>query len=308
LASKNLNLYQKKAMQKLFIVLISIIFFQSKTNAQSADLKSLGYIVLDSTKGASLYKKNLEFNGLNSIIILQVIDIQQVKIEQLASIPHGGVQPEGLYLNQKNLSKSPFFKMYAYQNAIKQAQKRFEKKMWGLMNAAFFEQYGDSTQIAFPLKINGKIVTTGSSPYGPQRNPKKEYYKNTTLKALVWNETTVSIENYNTETGEPLTDQKIKNALVSYDYKDHPAKALYGDTPNRYHVLGTKNNHLYMLTVDKTSLENAAQQLRALGISGDIMTIDGGVSVFIFNQKKGVLALPSNKEKKLPHYLVFVKK
>jgi hypothetical protein len=198
--------------------------------------------------------------------------------------------------------------MYGYQNAIKQAQKKFDKKLWGLMNAAFFEQYGDSTQIAFPLKINGKFLTSGSSPYGPQKNPKKDYYKTTTLKALVWNETMITIKDYSTKTGVPLSDPDVKNAVVSYDYKDHPAKALYNDTPNRYHVLGTKNNQLYMLTVDKMSLENAAQQLRNLGVESDIMTIDGGVSVFIFNQKKGVLELPSNLEKQLPHYLVFVKK
>jgi hypothetical protein len=295
-------------MQKFFVLSILILFFLSEIEAQSKEMEAQGYAVLDSTKGAILYKKSLKSKGTNATIFLQVIDIQQVKIEHIASTPHGGVQPEGLYLNQKKLSKSPFFKMYAYEDAIKQSQKKFEKTLWGLMNAAFFEQYGDSTQIAFPLKINGKIVTTGSSPYGPQKNPKKDYYKNTTLKALVWNETTINIENYNTDTGEPLTGEKYKNAVVSYDYNDHPAKALYGDTPNRYHVLGTKNNHLYMLTVDKTSLETAAQQLRVLGIDGDIMTIDGGVSVFIFNQKKGILALPSNKEKKVPHYLFFLKK
>lgn len=295
-------------MQKRFILFIFSILFQTKIIAQYAEIKASGFIVLDSAKGASLYKKSIKTNGENTNCFLQVIDIQQVRIEQLASTPHTGQQPEGLYLDKKELSRSPFFKMYAYESAIKQAQKKFEKKVWGLMNAAFFEQYGDSTQIAFPLKINSKIVTTGSSPYGPQKNPKKEYYKTTTLRALIWNDTMITIKNYNTETGSPLTETQVKNAIVSYDYKDHPAKALYGDTPNRYHVLGTKNNQLYMLTVDKTSLENAAQQLRNIGISSDIMTIDGGVSVFIFNQKKGVLALPSNKEKKLPHYFVFVKK
>jgi hypothetical protein len=295
-------------MRKFIFFLIFIVVLKADLGAQFTEIKASGFIVLDSVKGASLYKKSIKTNGESTDYFLQIIDIQQVRIEQLASTPHVGHQPEGLYLEKKELSRSPFFKMYAYENAIKQTQKRFEKKVWGLMNAAFFEQYGDSTQIAFPLKINGKIVTTGSSPYGPQKIPKKEYYKATTLRALVWNDTMITIKNYSTETGSPLTDGHVKNAIVSYDYKDHPAKALYGDTPNRYHVLGTKNNHLYMLTVDKTSLENAAQQLKTLGISSDIMTIDGGVSVFIFNQKKGILALPSNKEKKLPHYLVFVKK
>ena len=295
-------------MQKFIFFLISTLFFHPKINAQPAQPKALGYSVLDSIKGAILYKKNVKINESNCTIFLQVVDIQQVRIEQLASTPHEGAQPEGLYWDKKDASRSPFFKMYGYQNVIKNAQKKFEKKMWGLMNAAFFEQYGDSTQIAFPLKINGKIVTSGSSPFGPQKQPKKAYYKTTTLKALVWNGTTITIKDYSTQTGAPLTNSDVKNALVSYDYKDHPAKALYGDTPNRYHVLGAKNNHLYMLTVDKTSLENAAQQLRDFGIDGDIMTIDGGVSVFIFNQKKGILALPSNKEKQLPHYLVFVRK
>ena len=296
-------------MQKVICFLIFSNLFYPKTSAQNtAETKAFGYAVLDSTKGATLYKKSIKTNASNAEVYLQIVDIQQVSIEQLASKPHGGAQPEGIYCAEKELNRSPFFKMYAYQNAVKQARKKFDKKLWGVMNAAFFEQYGDSTQIAFPLKINGTFLTTGSSPFGPQKHPKKDYYKTTTLKALVWNETTISIKDYDTKTGAPLTNPDVKNALVSYDYRDHPAKALYADTPNRYHVLGTKNNHLYMLTVDKMSLENAAQQLRNLGIKGDIMTIDGGVSVFIFNQKKGVLELPSNVEKKLPHYLVFVKK
>jgi hypothetical protein len=295
-------------MLKYSLLIIFPLLFLNKTNAQTVEAKTLGYVKLDSIRGAIFYKKNQKINDSNCDIFLQIIDIQQVRIEQLASSPHSGKQPEGLYWENKELSHSPFFKMYAYQNAIKQAQKKFDKKLWGIMNAAFFEQYGDSTQIAFPLKINGKIVTSGSSPYGPQKHPKKEYYKTTTLKALVWNDKMITIKDYNTKSGEPLTDSDVKNALVSYDYKDHPAKALYGDTPNRYHVLGTKNNHLFMLTVDKSSLEDAAQELRNLGVEGDIMTIDGGVSVFIFNHKKGILEVPSNKEKQLPHYLVFVKK
>jgi hypothetical protein len=296
-------------MQKIIYCILFSTFFYVKTTAQSVtESSALGYAVLDSAKGAILYKKSIKKNKINTDIYLQVIDIQQVRIEQLASTPHGGVQPEGFYCDKKEFSRSPFFKMYAYQNAVKQAQKKFDKKLWGIMNAAFFEQYGDSTQIAFPLKINGKFLTSGNSPYGPQKNPKKDYYKTTTLKALIWNETTIAIKDYNTKTGVPLTDSDVKNAVVSYHYKDHPAKALYGDTPNRYHVFGTKNNHLYMLTVDKMSLENAANELRNLGVESDIMTIDGGVSVLIFNQKKGVLELPSNLEKKLPHYLVFVKK
>jgi hypothetical protein len=296
-------------MQKIIFLFIVISLFQPKIKAQTVtEIKTSGYILLDSLKGAILYKKSIKNKKINSDIYLQVIDIQQVRIEQLASTPHNGPQPEGLYCDKKEFSRSPYFKMYAYQNAVKQAQKKFDKNLWGLMNAAFFEQYGDSTQMAFPLKINGKFLTSGSSPFGPQKNPKKDYYKTTILKALVWNDNTIEIRDYNTKTGAPLTDLNVKNALVSYDYKDHPAKALYGDTPNRYHVLGTENNHLYMLTVNKMNLENAVQQLRDLGVKRDIMTIDGGVSVFIFNQKKGVLELPSNVEKKLPHYLVFVKK
>jgi hypothetical protein len=292
-----------------FTSLILLCFVvQTKIVAQLMNPQSLGYTLMDSIKGARLYKNNLLKEGISSVVFLQVIDIQQVKIEQLASKPLKGTQPEGFYLNQKGYSKSPFFRMKTYNSAIKEAQSNHKKGIWGIMNAAFFEQYGDSTQIAFPLKINGEVVTAGNSPYGPNQNPKHSYYKTITLKALIWNDSTISIQDYNTDSGFPLTDKNVKNALVSYNYKDHPALALYKDTPNRYHVLGTKNNHLFMMTVDKTSIETAAQLLRALGVEQDIMTVDGGVSVFIFNQKKGVLEIPSNKEKKLPHYLVFAKK
>jgi hypothetical protein len=296
-------------MQK-WITTLCVTFFllQNGLVSQTINATSLDYKVLDSIKGAILYKKNVKTREGEWSILLQVIDIQQVKVEHLASTPHEGNQPEGLYLADKKFSKSPYFKMYGYQNAIKQAEKKYSKNLWGLMNAAFFEQYGDSTQLAFPIKVNGIIQSSGSSPNGPQNAPKIAYYKNTTLKALVWNDTMVSIQNYNPKTGHPLTDNSVKNALVSYDYKDHPAIILRKDPANRYHVLGTIKNQLLILTVNQTSLEYAAQHLRTLGVKGFIMTIDGGVSVFIHNHKKGNLELPSNTEKKLPHYFAFVKK
>jgi hypothetical protein len=66
------------------------------------------------------------------------------------------------------------------------------------------------------------------------------------------------------------------------------------------------------MTVNRTTLDEAADLLRQLGVKGDIITIDGGSSTYLFNSGKGniILPQPANQEdnptfRKLPHYLGF---
>lgn len=64
------------------------------------------------------------------------------------------------------------------------------------------------------------------------------------------------------------------------------------------------------MTVNQTTLDEAAKLLRQLGVKGDIITVDGGRSTYLFNSKVGDIILPqlSNPQENptfrdLPHYL-----
>lgn len=66
------------------------------------------------------------------------------------------------------------------------------------------------------------------------------------------------------------------------------------------------------MTVNRATLAQAADLLRQLGVKGDIITIDGGSSTYLFNSQKGniILPQPANQKdnptfRKLPHYLGF---
>jgi hypothetical protein len=49
---------------------------------------------------------------------------------------------------------------------------------------------------------------------------------------VVKNDRHVEIADYDPKTGSPLNQMRVKNAIVSYEYKDHPAYLLGGDPPN----------------------------------------------------------------------------
>jgi hypothetical protein len=101
---------------------------------------------------------------------------------------------------------------------------------------------------------------------------------------------------------------------VSYAYQDHPAYVLAGDPMNRYHVLGVfhpdqrqQANRLLIATTNRATLKEAGNILRQFGVNGDLMTIDGGISTYLWTAKLGNLVLPQvaqgEKEAALPHYL-----
>jgi hypothetical protein len=177
-----------------------------------------------------------------------------------------------------------------------------------------FEDYQSSTRLSFPIKLNGKLITAGSSPYGPIQKPADPYYRNIQLKALAWNGYRAAIADYDPASGFPLNQTSVKNALVSYAYRDHPSYTLVGDPENRYHVLGVlnpddkkKSSRLLIATTNRATLENAATVLRQRGVKGDLMTIDGGISTYLWSAKSGDLILPQTASGEnvaaLPHYL-----
>lgn len=116
-----------------------------------------------------------------------------------------------------------------------------------------------------------------------------------------------------------MNRNRVKNAIVSYQYTDHPARILGKNQANRYQLIGRLDSDgikgdelLLIMTANRATLDETADLLRKLGVKGDIMTFDGGSSTYLFNSRKGNIILPQpvNQEdnptfRKLPHYLGF---
>jgi hypothetical protein len=120
------------------------------------------------------------------------------------------------------------------------------------------------------------------------------------LQALVWDDSGAYITDYDPANGAPLDQSSVKNAIVSYQYSDHPAKVLAQNQVNRYHVIGTldfdgiKGDELLLImTVNRATLDRAANLLRQLGVKDNIITIDGGSSTYLLNSRQGNIILPS---------------
>jgi hypothetical protein len=267
---------------------------------------------VDTRDGAELYKKELP-NGNRAY--LQVIDVQKMQIDQLIGEVDRMAVNKGLYYQGENKYYSPFFKTKLFSEVTGEYKKLYGSGVFSAINCSFFEQYQRNTQLSFPVKFNGQVITGGNSLYGPVKKPKDGRYKKVRLKALVWNDREAYITNYEPQTGKPLNQKEVQNAIVTYEYKHHPAKLLSKNPANRYHVIGTldkdgkKGNELLaIITVNEATLDVAAKLLREFGVKGDIVTIDGGASTYLFNPKIGEIMLPkSNKfaTRELPHYLGF---
>jgi hypothetical protein len=265
---------------------------------------------LFSTEGATLDKIPLE---QGNVVYLQTIDLHKMEIDQMVGdVERKGIK--GLYYPSKTNDSSPFFKRLTVSAVRAFYQTQHPSGMISIINASFFEDYKSSTRLSFPIKLNGTLITAGSSPYGPIQKPADPYYQTIQLRALTWDNAKATISNYNPISGYPLNQASIKNGLVSYVYQDHPAYALTGDPVNRYHVLGVlhpddvgKANRLLIATSNRATLKRAAEILRQKGVKGDIMTIDGGISTYLWNIKAGDLILPQvakgEKVPSLPHYL-----
>jgi hypothetical protein len=245
-------------------------------------------------------------------VYLQTLDLRQVMIEQLIGPADPNRGTKGFYYPSQDKFSSPFFPRQTA-TAIRHAYQQQPSGLFAILNAAFFEEYQRSTRLSFPIKHNGKVITAGSSPYGPIARPAAPYYRTVRLKALIWNRSGVTITDYVPSSGFPLTQPSVMNALVSYAYRDHPAYVLAGDPPNRYHVLGvvrqskrSQAQALLIATIERGTLAQAATVLRQQGVQGDLMTIDGGISTYLWSATAGDLVLPQpandEKESALPHY------
>ena len=267
---------------------------------------------VDTRDGAELYKKELP-NG--NLAYLQVINVQKMQIDQLIGEVDRMAFNKGLYYQGEKKYYSPFFKSKLFSEVTGEYKKLYGNGVFSVINCSFFEQYERSTQLSFPIKFNGQVITGGNGIYGPVKKPKDGQYKNVRLKALVWNDREAYITNYEPQTGKPLNQKEVQNAVVTYEYKHHPAKLISKNPANRYHVIGTldkdgrKGNELLaIITVNEATLDAAAKLMREFGVKGDIVTIDGGLSTYLFNPKIGEIMLPQSNNiatRELPHYLGF---
>ena len=290
------------------VVAITAIWTSQVTMAISS------YQAIDVKQDAGLYKKML---SSGNEAYLQVINLQKMQIDQILGTEESKGVNQGKYYRGEAKYNSPFFIRERFEEVQKKYQKLHKGKVFSIVNCAFFEEYKPSTQVSFPVKLNGKVVTAGSSPYGPVRKPATTYYRNIRLKALVWDDYGAYITDYNPTTGAPLNKPIVKNAIVTYAAIDHPAKVLGRNQVNRYHVIGTldkdgkKGDELVLiLTVNRATLDEASRQLRLLGVKSDIITIDGGSSTYLFNSRLGNIMLPFAADnssglaiRNLPHYL-----
>lgn len=296
----------------LFFLVVAITVIWTSKVATAISFSS--YQAVDVKDGAGLYKKQLS-NGNEAY--LQVINLQKMQIDQILGSQDGKGLGQGKYYRGEGKYNSPFLIRKSFEEVQKNYQNLHEGKVFSIINCAFFEEYKASTQLSFPLKLNSKLVTAGSSPYGPVRKPANKYYRNIRLKALVWDDNHVYITDYNPANGAPLNKPTVKNAIVTYVAKDHPAKVLGRDQINRYHVISTLDQDgkkgdelLLILTVNRATLDEASRQLRLLGVKSDIITIDGGSSTYLFNSRLGNIMLPFAAQdssglaiRNLPHYL-----
>lgn len=297
----------------VLLPLVSSLFIAQASNPLSS------YQPLHVIDGAALYKKDLN-NG--NAAYLQIINLQKMHVDQFI----GGVDNMGLaqgrYYKGEGRYYSPFFQNKLFPKVSEEYEKLYSSDIFTIINCSFFEQYESSTQLSFPIKLNGIIISGGSSPYGPIRQPKDKFYSKVRLKALVWDSQQAYITDYNPISGAPLNQKSVQNAIVTYQYSDHPAKVLAQNPANKYQLIGTLNKDgnkgdesLLVMTVNKATLDEAASLLRQLGVKGDIITVDGGTSTYLFNSQKGNIVLPqlSNQQANpsysvLPHYLGFRKK
>lgn len=225
-----------------------------------------------------------------------------------------GLAVNGLYYPNESDESSPFFQRLTVAAVCDRYQAQHPSGVFSIINASFFEDYESSTRLSFPIKVNGALVTAGSSPYGPIEEPADAYYRTVQLKALTWDDEKATISDYDPATGYPLNQPSVQNGLVSYAYQDHPAYVLAGDPVNRYHVIGIvsiddaeSTARLLIASANRTTLQDAAEVLRQRGVAGDIMTIDGGISTYLWSATAGDLVLPQVAEGEnvpaLPHYL-----
>jgi hypothetical protein len=307
-------------MQKAILLLVS--FLVAITVNCQLPFQEFEYAKIDSMPGTALYGKEVKKGNQRYVVYCQVIDLKKNTLSQFIEIDRSAKPGPGKYIGVKGLSDSPFFSTFFVDEATKKAKSKDKQNFIGMVNGGFFESFDPITQMAFPIKKDGAILTAGSSPSGPCENPRLPIFKEMQLKALVWTDSSVAIQNYDPKTGIPLTQEQYSNGLVTYAYDEHPANIFRPNVPDRFMLIGTArtpgnaaDNLVVIMTFNKGNIEFAAAHLKELGIKSDIIALGGSASAFLYHRKKGMLEGPGVSlgnsgvsQIKLPHFLFFSKK
>jgi hypothetical protein len=238
---------------------------------------------------------------------LSRFDITKTAIDHIAL--DSGMQTPGMGAYYP-ASSSPAFIRIDAAAALASYRRIHGDKAQALMNCSFFERYDNVTELSFPIKRDGRVITGGSSPYGPRATPADERYKTVTLKALVWNDRAIKVVDYDHKTGGILNGDAFPNGMVTYDYLDHPANVLAGDPVGQYQLMGTFPTRdgglpdvLFVLTIIKGRMVDGAAVLARNGVAGTVLTVDGGPSTHLWTKANDVVI--ATESKTLPHYLGF---
>ena len=244
--------------------------------------------------------------------LVQWADLGAVAVEQVLGA-ETAAGPRGFY---HPTAASPPFALLDPADVVRPM---WDRGALSVMNAAFFETPGQpSSPIAFPLAIGGRVVTGGSSPYGPGRPGAAGRRWGRPLRALGL-DTLARVADYDRRTGAPLGQPGFENAVVSYAPAAHPTRIA-----TRFHVLGALDakpapapaagdgatETLVVVTSDgRTRIGAAASLLARLGAAPERqVALDGGASVLVWTPRAGTLHQPTpirGRPQPLPHYLVF---
>ena len=191
---------------------------------------------------------------------------------------------------------------------VRQAQ-RVSGEVLGVMNGAFFETPGMArTQMAFPVAQGGRVVTGGSSPFGPGRPGAAGKRWDARLRALGLSDTLAHVAPYDAATGAPLGAGPFRDALASYAPTAHPTAIA-----TRFHVVGALDadgdgttETLVVVTSDGRTTNAAPTDVATrLGVdAARLISLDGGASVFVWNRRRGTIEHNAG-DLPLPHVLAF---
>ncbi len=300
---------------RVFKLTISALLFVFVSSAQLPSRLGLpirltkGMEVLDSANCAWLIHQKIESRYDTSDMYLQIIDLRYNTVSQHYRLSSNEGKDLGLYVEGQRCS--PYFERLHYCEVIDSLTQYNLKPVWSVVNASFFEKYEDSTQLSFPISVKGKLITTGSSRYGPSDSAVNKYYRKVRLKAMVFAKDKCQIKVYSRQ---EVSLFKLKDVIVTYDYRDHPANYFAPDSKNRFQLAAIhqgkfKSNYLILLSSTNTTIQTAANYLKNLGVRSSILSLDGGASVFLYNQKVGTILKPKAKldeaelkVERLPHY------
>ena len=271
--------------------------------------KTLEYKVIEDTPGGGIYYKCVS----DSIkIVLQVMDLRMIKCDFLL----GGIKDigngDGIYF-KKNRINPQFYKL-SPDSIFEFYSNTFGDGIISITNGAFFEAPKESisTSLAYPLKINGEIVSSGASPYGPHSG---DY----PLKILNISDSSASIMDYDVNTGFPLTSIKFINQIVALNYGHHPNAIEFKDSINeiktRYHLITAVNFYgnslketLLILSCNgDMSIFDLADEMKKIDFrikDDEILTLDGGSSISVKDGNGNNIIEPLNYVK-VPMYIGF---